>query len=88
MCSSDLNALAARGELETAVEQYREAARLNPGYAMAYNNLGVVSARQGRYAEASDYFRRALHIDPGLNDARKNLERVRRADGMQQGDKF
>jgi glycosyltransferase involved in cell wall biosynthesis/Tfp pilus assembly protein PilF len=41
-----------------------------------YCDLGVVSMTQGNYAQAKQYFRSALDIDPGYTPARENLTEV------------
>jgi len=38
------------------------------GCAIAYHNLGMVSADQGRWAEADEYFRRCLEITAAVGD--------------------
>lgn len=45
----------------------------NPSAWMAYNNLGVVLARQGRIAEAIRRYRQALRIKPDFAEAHNNL---------------
>ena len=62
----------------TAQQRFEEAIRVDPHSAVAFNNLGSVLAMRGRIAEAERAFRRAVEIDPGYADARRNLEQARR----------
>lgn len=63
----------ARGAWEEALAHYREAARLDPGYADPYNNMGWVYHQLGRPAEAIASLRRALSLRPHFPEAYKNL---------------
>jgi tetratricopeptide (TPR) repeat protein len=77
-------ALAGRGKLPEAMEQYRETIRLNirdsrfslkvdPSQAKAHNNLGVALAMQGQLQEAMLEYDQALRIDPRQADAYSNI---------------
>jgi protein O-mannosyl-transferase len=59
-----------------AEEHYRLAVRLEPGFAAAWNNLGVTYASRGRYADALDAFIHALRLDPGERGACANARRA------------
>ena len=61
---------------DSAVSAYRESLRLNPDFAQAENNLGVVLERLGRTEEAIAHYRRAGEILPGYADAANNLARL------------
>ncbi len=61
------------GNLENAADQYATAIRLNPGYAEAYNNLGVVLGKQGRIGDACDAIKKAVDLRPDYADAHNNL---------------
>jgi tetratricopeptide (TPR) repeat protein len=67
------NGLRERGRFDEAAAAYREAIRIDPGFAEAYNNLGSVLGRQGRAEEAVVEIRKALEISPGLAAAHINL---------------
>lgn len=58
----------AERELRTAIEQRDDA--------MAHNNLGIVLSARGDEVAAEQEFRRALHRDPRLDQARMNLARL------------
>jgi tetratricopeptide (TPR) repeat protein len=57
-------------ELDAAAKEYRAAAESIPA---AYIYLGNVSFRKGEYAEAEDYYRKAIEKDPAIADAYNNL---------------
>ena len=50
------------------------ALRINPDHPEALNNIGVAFARQKKYQEAIEYFKKALNLKPNYLQARKNLE--------------
>lgn len=59
-------------ELQLALDD-----NLAPAYAPgAHNNLGVILAQQGRYAEAATNFAEAARLDPNLPDAPVNYART------------
>lgn len=60
-------------QVELAERLYREAVRVNPGYAMAYTNLGNILYRRGDKTEASALYRKALELDPEQPEANYNL---------------
>jgi len=45
-------ALAAKGQLDEAIENYHKAIQINPNYSHALNNLGVALAAKGQLDEA------------------------------------
>lgn len=56
-----------------AAEQFAEALKLRPDFALAANNLGFVYYRQERYAEAARWLENTLKIDPSRAVAYLNL---------------
>ena len=62
-----------RGDLQGAVEAYRQAIEKDPRLAEAHANLGAVLARLGNYEQAVASYERALSLNPKLNAARVNL---------------
>ena len=64
--------LAAGGRIDEAIEHYRKALEIKPGYAEAHVNLGNAMAARGRMDEAIEHYREG----PG------NQSRLRR--GLQQ----
>src|SRR4029079_10800505 len=62
-----------RGEHELALEIYREAARVAPGYPRALLNVGNALQSLGRIDEAEEAYRGVVAIDPAFAYARFNL---------------
>lgn len=58
--------LSGQGALEAAAAAFAEAARLQPSYAEAHNNLGIVSAQLGRHAAAAAAFRTVAALRPEI----------------------
>ncbi len=57
-----------------AEQAYRVAIRLNPNYAIAYNNLGLLlDEKLGRFADAEAAYRMAIQLDPSAAIAYYNL---------------
>jgi tetratricopeptide (TPR) repeat protein len=64
------------GRHEEAIDSFRTAIRLNPGFAWAFCNLAVVLDELGRHREALDAIDKALSIDPQDPDFRRNREQI------------
>ncbi len=62
--------LASQGHAEPAMEKYRECLALNPSYAAARLNLGVLLYQANRPAEALEAFAAVLDYDPENQQAR------------------
>jgi tetratricopeptide (TPR) repeat protein len=58
---------------------FREAIRLDPGYADAHNNLGNVLGDVQRYADAEAAYREAIRLNPDYADAPAKLKNLLRA---------
>ena len=61
------------GPSPEAIEAYREALRLKPDFADAWNNLGVAYGKLGRHQEAIEAYREALRLKPDDAAAWYNL---------------
>ncbi len=62
------------GRAAEAMDQYKEALRLNPGNAEAHNNVGGLLGRMpGRRTEAVAEYREALQLRPNYAEAHSNL---------------
>jgi len=67
------------GRYQEAIEDYKQAIRINPDYAEAHYNLGVAYGELGRNQEAIDSFKQAIRIKQaarfniGLAEAHYNL---------------
>jgi Flp pilus assembly protein TadD len=55
----------ARRDTEHAIAHLKEAVGLAPKFAEAWNSLGVIAYQTRDYAQAEQYFRKALEVDPG-----------------------
>ena len=53
--------------------QFARATRVAPGFARAWNNLGVASVRLGEFDRAERSYQQALRLEPGLDSPRLNL---------------
>ncbi len=60
----------AGGQLDLATKKYRAILKLDPKLAPAYNNLGRLYFKQGRYGEAISVLRRGLALDPRMVSSR------------------
>jgi len=65
--------LVGEGRLEEAIDQFRQAARLNPDSARVQDNLGAALAKQGKLDDAIQHLREAIRLDPNWADAHNNL---------------
>lgn len=61
------------GNLEAAEQHLAAAIALNSEHPTAYNELGIVYRKLGRFAEARTAYESALDIYPGFHFARRNL---------------
>jgi tetratricopeptide (TPR) repeat protein len=61
-----------QGRWDEAIDYYRQALRLKPGYPEAHYNWGVILARQQRPTEAIEHYREALRIKPDHAEAHYN----------------
>ncbi len=62
-----------------AADHFRAALGSMPASAVAHNDLGTALASMGRLREAVEQFEQASRLDPGLDEARRNLASARRA---------
>ena len=70
------NALQQAGQINEAMEQYREVLRLDPNQEHANLDLGVALAMTGQLQEAANCFARALRNRPDWSGAHLNLGRA------------
>lgn len=70
-----------QGDLESAISNYRQAARINPNYSEAHNNLGYALQLSGTTNAAIASYRRAIKINPSFVEAYHNLGQALREVG-------
>lgn len=58
---------------EEAIDAYRRVVSIDPTYAAAWNNMGLLLHRLGRYEEAREAYTTALEEDPACSEAAYNL---------------
>ncbi|OJX08746.1 MAG: hypothetical protein BGO72_16060 [Burkholderiales bacterium 70-64] len=63
----------AAGRIGAAIERFRRALQLDPGFVDAHNGLGVAYGQQGRFEEAIAAFRSALASGPAHAHVLNNL---------------
>jgi tetratricopeptide (TPR) repeat protein len=73
------------GDVRGALEDFRQAARLEPNYAEPWNNSGLLRQRLGQLTQAVADFDRALAIRPDYPEALTNRGRARQALGDAEG---
>jgi tetratricopeptide (TPR) repeat protein len=61
-----------RGNLEEAIDHFRQALQIDPDYAEAHGNLGNALLERGALEEALEHYREALRINPAAG-AHNNL---------------
>lgn len=66
-------ALEREGEIDSAIQEYQKAIRLNPVYAKAHNNLGAALVAKGSLDAAIKEYQMALLISPNFAKAHYNL---------------
>ena len=71
------NLLLRRGQFDDAILHYQRAIEQRPRMIDAQANLAAACAYAGRFAEAETHYRATLALDPGREQARAGLERVR-----------
>jgi len=64
------------GDHSGAMSAFTKAIEAAPGYATAYNNLGVLLWQEGEAQKASEYFAKALSIDPDDRDTILNCGKI------------
>lgn len=60
-------------QYERAKAMFTKSLELQPGYAPALNNLGLVCVAEGKWEEAKNCFNKAIQADPLLDAAKSNM---------------
>jgi tetratricopeptide (TPR) repeat protein len=64
------------GLTDKAEEHFREAVKLDPGWAEVYYNWGLLLFRDRRFAEASETFKKAIEVNPNYANAYVQLGQI------------
>ncbi len=67
------SALATRGQVDEAIENFRKAIQIYPNDYLVENNLGLALAARGQVDEAIEHYRKSLQINPNNYLAENNL---------------
>jgi tetratricopeptide (TPR) repeat protein len=59
--------------LQDAQNYYKKVLKMDPDFAAAHSNLGVVYKILGKHQKAKDCYEKAIEINPGFADAHSNL---------------
>ena len=62
--------------LEAAIDSYKQALKIKPDYAEAYNNMGAALHDKGNLEAAIDSYKQVLKIKPGYAEAYYNMGNV------------
>jgi Flp pilus assembly protein TadD len=68
--------MAARGQLDSAIAEFREALALDPDSADTHWHLGAALAEAGALKEAEEHLRTSVQRDPNNVEAKHDLETV------------
>ena len=69
--------LARKGLWKDATQRWERATTMDPGYAAAWNNLGIGYEQLGRFDEARKAYEKALELEPGNNFILNNYAQFR-----------
>jgi tetratricopeptide (TPR) repeat protein len=75
-------ALFARGELQAAIDRYREAIEVEPDLAIAWNGLSMALAKQGDLDAAIEAAEKLIELDPDDPLSHTNLSRILMQKGL------
>jgi tetratricopeptide (TPR) repeat protein len=60
-----------------AIKEFEKATELQPGYVTAWNNLGDVLEKQGRWKDALPAYESSFELDPENETAKLAVDRLR-----------
>jgi len=66
-------ALKDKGELDAAIDSYKQALKIKPDYAEAHSNMGIALQEKGELDAAIDSYKQALKIKPDYAEAHSNM---------------
>lgn len=59
-------------QIAIALDEFNEAVKYDPNYALAYNGLGLVYSALGEISKADDNFKKSIVLDPSNSQSRNN----------------
>ena len=66
--------LVGQGKIQTAIKYYNKAIKINPNFAMPYNNLGLLYVNHKfDYEKAKKLYKKSIFLDPKIIEAQNNL---------------
>jgi tetratricopeptide (TPR) repeat protein len=66
------NTMAVKNDFNNAYRAYQNALKINPNYALAYFNLGLLNSQTGNFDDALKQFDKSIKIDPLFAEAYRN----------------
>ena len=66
----------AQNNLEKAIESFKKACAINPGFYEAFYNLGVIQKQLGHIEQSIESYQKAIDIKPAYPDAHNNLGNI------------
>ena len=60
-------------DFNNAINAYKNALKINPNYALAYFNYGLLYTQQDNFDEALKLFNKTITIDPYFAEAYRNI---------------
>ena len=67
---------------DSSIYYYTRAIQEAPGYAISYNNLGILYEGQGKQELASYYYNKAMEVNPFFPDGKRNSETHKKKYGL------
>ena len=61
-----------QNKLEIALDEFTQATKIAPNYALAYNGLGLVQSVLGEDAAAEANFKKSIELQPGSSESHNN----------------
>ena len=61
-----------QNKLEIALDEFTQATKISPNYALAYNGLGLVQSALGEDAEAEANFKKSIQLQPNSSESHNN----------------
>jgi tetratricopeptide (TPR) repeat protein len=61
------------GKYQEAIEEYKQAIKIEPDFAEAHNNLGLAYDKSGKYQEAIEEYKQAIKVKPNFPGAHNNM---------------